>query len=147
MTMTDRPTTMLRDDRSFLGDGWAFPVALDGRGGVSLAHHEEDIRQSIWIILGTNLGERLMRPDFGSGIRAFVFESISTTTLTLLRTRVEDALIKWEPRINVERVDAALPGTLRNQVNISIDYRVRATNTFYNLVYPFYLEEGDRTWQ
>jgi uncharacterized protein len=145
--MTDGPTTMLRDDRSFLGDGWAFPVALDGRGGVILAHHEEDIRQSIRIILGTNLGERLMRPDFGSGIRAFVFESISTTTLTLLRTRVEDALIKWEPRINVERVDAALPGALRNQVNISIDYRVRATNTFYNLVYPFYLEEGDRTWQ
>jgi hypothetical protein len=138
---------MPSNDRSFLGVGWAFPVALDGRGSVSLAVHEEDIRQSIRIILGTNMGERLMRPDFGSGIRAFVFESISTTTLTLLRTRVEDALITWEPRINVERVEVALPGRLRNQVNISIDYRVRATNTFYNLVYPFYLEEGDRTWQ
>ena len=145
--MTSRPVTMPGNDRSFLGVGWAFPVALDGRGCVALATHEEDIRQSIRIILGTNLGERLMRPDFGSGIRAFVFESISTTTLTLLRTRVEDALIKWEPRINVERVEVALPGSLRNQVNISIDYRVRSTNTFYNLVYPFYLEEGDSTWR
>ena len=140
--MTDATTTSA--DRSFLGTGWAFPVSLDASGGVAITSAEEDVRQSIRIILGTNLGERVMRPDFGSGLRAFVFETISTTTLTLLRTRVEDALIRWEPRISVERVDVALPNRSSSQVNISINYRVRATNTFYNLVYPFYLEEGDR---
>jgi hypothetical protein len=129
---------------SFLGTGWAFPVSLDASGSVAVSSAEEDVRQSIRIILGTSLGERVMRPDFGSGIRAFVFESISTTTLTLLRTRVEDALVRWEPRIRVERVEVALPHRSSSQVNISVDYRVRATNTFYNLVYPFYLEEGDR---
>jgi phage baseplate assembly protein W len=140
--MTD--TTNTPADRNFLGSGWAFPVSLDASGSVAVASAEEDVRQSIRIILGTNLGERVMRPDFGSGIRAFVFEAISTTTLTLLRTRVEDALIRWEPRISVERVEVALPNRSSSQVNISVDYRVRATNTFYNLVYPFYLEEGDR---
>jgi phage baseplate assembly protein W len=140
--LTDATTTPA--DRSFLGSGWAFPVTLDASGSVAVASAEEDVRQSIRIILGTNLGERVMRPDFGSGIRAFVFEAISTTTLTLLRTRVEDALIRWEPRISVERVEVALPNRSSSQVHISVDYRVRATNTFYNLVYPFYLEEGDR---
>jgi phage baseplate assembly protein W len=137
-------TTSTPVGTSFLGTGWAFPVALDASGSVAVASAEEDVRQSIRIILGTNLGERSMRPDFGSGIRAFVFEAISTTTLTLLRTRVEDALVRWEPRITVERVEVALPHRSSSQVNISVDYRVRATNTFYNLVYPFYLEEGDR---
>lgn len=129
-------------DRSFLGTGWAFPVTLDADGGAALVDHEEDIRQSIRIILETNLGERVMRPEFGSGIRAFVFESISTTTLALLRHRVQEALQRWEGRIDVLRVEATVPTGLRNQVDVSIDYRVRATNTFYNLVYPFYLEEG-----
>ena len=132
--------------RSFLGSGWAFPVTLDATGGVAMVEGEEDVRQSIRIILGTNLGERI-RMDFGSSIKAFVFEPISTTTLTLLRSRVEEALVRWEPRINVERVEAALPERSAGRVDISIDYRVRETNTFYNLVYPFYLEEGEGTWR
>lgn len=129
-------------DRSFLGTGWAFPVTLDADGGVMLVQHEEDIRQSIRIILETNLGERVMRPDFGSSIRDFVFESISTTTLAMLRHRVEEALQRWEGRIDVIRVETTVPTGLKNRVDVSIDYRIRATNTFYNLVYPFYLEES-----
>jgi uncharacterized protein len=141
--MTDTTSTTV--DTSFLGTGWAFPVSLDASGSVAVASAEDDVRQAIRIILGTSLGgERVMRPDFGSGIRAFVFEAISTTTLTLLRTRVEDALVRWEPRVKVERVVVALPQRSSTQLNISVDYRIRATNTFYNLVYPFYLEEGDR---
>jgi hypothetical protein len=132
--------------RSFLGSGWAFPVSLDATGGVALVEGEEDVRQSIRIILSTNLGERI-RMDFGSGINAFVFEPISTTTLTLLRSRVEEALVRWEPRITVERVEASLPDRSIGRVDVSIDYRVRETNTFYNLVYPYYLEEGDRSWR
>lgn len=135
-------TTPIRTDRSFLGTGWAFPVHLDQHGSVALVEHEADVRQSIRIILETNHGERMMRPRFGSGVRAFVFETVSTTTLSLLRHRVEEALVRWEPRIDVEAVTIDLPSGLRNRVDISIDYTVRATNTFYNLVYPFYLEEA-----
>ena len=139
MTMT---TTPIRPERSFLGTGWAFPVRLTDDGSVALVDHDEDVRQSIRIILDTNLGERAMRADFGSGVRAFVFETISTTTVSLLRHRVEEALVRWEPRIDVDSVTATLPGGLRNRVDLSISYTVRATNTFYNLVYPIYLEEG-----
>lgn len=134
--------TEIRPDRSFLGTGWAFPVHLTDDGSVALAEHEEDVRQAIRIILETNAGERVMRPEFGSGIRQFVFESVSTTTLSVLRHRVEEALVRWEPRIDVEAVTVELaPGT-RNRVDVSVGYTVRSTNTFYNLVYPFYLDEG-----
>ena len=127
--------------RAFLGTGWAFPVCLTG-GQISVASHEEDIRQSIRIILGTNPGERVMRPDFGAGLNDFVFQTVTATTLDRLQTRVEEALIDWEPRIDVERVDVNSEPIDRARVLIDVRYRVRATNTQANLVYPFYLEEG-----
>lgn len=136
-------------DRRILGTGWAFPVRLTGAGAVSLVDHEEDVRQAIRIIIETNHGERLMRPTFGSGVRAFVFETISTTTLSLLRHRVEEALVRWEPRIRVESVTVELPQNENGRpdirigkLEIRIEYMIRATNTFYNIVYPFYLDEA-----
>ncbi|QDB79392.1 GPW/gp25 family protein [Georgenia sp. 311] len=134
-------------DRSFLGTGWSFPVTLDGDGGVALAGHEEDVRQSVLIILSTNLGERVMRPVFGSDVRRFVFDSASTTRLALLQHRVTEALVRWEPRIDVDEVTVTVPPSTVARVDVDIAYRVRATNTFYNLVYPFYLDEahGDAT--
>lgn len=127
--------------KSFLGVGWNFPVASRG-GSADVAVYEEDVRQAILIILLTNNGERLMRPTFGAGLNSFLFEPVNPTTMASLRTRVEDALIDWEPRIDVLGVsvtaDAAQPGT----VLIEITYRVRATNSVGNLVYPFYLGEG-----
>jgi Bacteriophage baseplate protein W len=128
--------------KAFLGVGWAFPVQADqAAGDVALAAYEEDIRQAIRIILETAQGERVMRPDFGAGLHALVFEPINTTTLALARHRVEEALITWEPRIDSITVQVThdLP---RGRLMIEIGYRVRATNTFYNLVYPFYLQEG-----
>jgi phage baseplate assembly protein W len=127
--------------KAFLGQGWGFPLQLDQTNEIALSAHEEDIRQAIRIILGTNQGERVMRPDFGAGLQAMVFEPINTTTKALVRHRVEQALITWEPRIDnisvTVREDLALGRLL-----IEIRYRVRVTNTFYNLVYPFYLLEG-----
>jgi Bacteriophage baseplate protein W len=125
---------------SFLGVGWAFPVSAEA-GRTAIATYEEDVRQAILIILGTDRGERIMRPDFGAGLRSFVFEPANTTTLEALRTRVQEALIDWEPRIDVEQVSVTAN---RNdgQVIINLDYRVRSTNSHHNLVYPFYLEEG-----
>jgi uncharacterized protein len=145
--MVERSPQRAASDRSFLGTGWCFPVTLDDDGDVAVVDHEEDIRQSIRIILGTNHGERLMRHGFGSDVRRFVFESISTTTLALLRHRVSEALVRWEPRIDVDRVTVTVNGAAGTRVDVDIAYRVRATNSFYNLVYPFYLDEagGDAT--
>jgi phage baseplate assembly protein W len=129
--------------KAFLGVGWSFPVALDPAAqDVARAEYEEDIRQAIRIILETTPGERVMRPDFGSGLLAMVFEPVNYTTLALVKQRVEQALVVWEPRIDVREVKVTANGPIRNRLDIDIGYQVRATNTFYNLVYPFYLQEG-----
>lgn len=129
--------------KAFLGVGWAFPVQGEPvTEDITLAAYEEDIRQAIRLILETNPGERVMRPDFGAGPRSLVFEPINTTTMALARHRVEQALITWEPRIDVQSVQVTTDGARPSRLNIDINYRVRATNTFYNLVYPFYLQEG-----
>lgn len=128
--------------KAFLGVGWRFTPCVTPDGRVALAVYEEDIREAILIILGTDLGERVMRPDFGAGLNDFVFEPLSSTTLHLVRTRVQEALVKWEPRIDVLDVEVSADTTEHNKLLISVTYRVRATNTQFNLVYPFYLEEG-----
>lgn len=131
-----------RRSKAFLGVGWAFPLGFDAAGGVALAELEEDVRQSIRIILGTTPGERVMRPDFGAGLDDFLFEPASATTRERVRARVETALIDWEPRIDLVEIKVAVAGKLRNRLDIDVRYRVRATNTLHNLVYPFYLDEG-----
>jgi len=126
----------------FLGTGWAFPVQLGSNGEVTVASDEEDIRQAVRIILETSPGERVMRPDFGAGLRALAFEPLNTTTMALARHRVEEALTRWEPRIDSVTVQVSADRPL-GRLLIDIHYRVRASNVFYNLVYPFYLLEGN----
>ena len=128
-------------DKQFLGQGWSFPIGLDSGGDVAMAAHEEDVRQAILLILGTNPGERVMRPDFGAGLGALVFAPINTTTMALAKHRVEEALITWEPRIDQLTVQVTADPD-NGRLLIEASYRVRLTNTFYNLVYPFYLMEG-----
>ncbi len=130
--------------KGFLGIGWAFPVQPDPRRAeIAAVAYEDDIRQAVRLILETEPGERVMRPDFGAGLRALTFEPLNTTTLALTRHRVEQALISWEPRIDQISVQVTRDAG-RGRLLIEIDYRVRSTNTFYNLVYPFYLHEGQR---
>ena len=129
------------DPKAFLGRGLAFPVGVDASGGIAMAEYEQDIREAIRIVLDTDPGERVMRPDFGAGLRALVFEPINTHTLALARHRVEQALVAWEPRIDNITVRAgARPA--QGLVALEVRYRVRTTNPFYNLVYPFYVQEG-----
>jgi len=133
----------MTDAKAFLGKGWSFPIQLDpGTGDIAIVAYEEDIRQAILLILQTKLGERVMRPDFGAGLEALVFEPVNTTTMALVQQRVQEGLITWEPRINVNSVEVTTDPVAHNTLNISIGYTVRSTNTFYNLVYPFYLQEG-----
>jgi len=126
---------------SFLGRGWAFPVAAAGSADVAMAQDAEDIRQAILIILRTAKGERVMRPDFGCGLQRLVFQPISAALKTLARKEVEEALIAWEPRIDVKTVTVTEDARARGTLLIDIRYVVRSTNTFYNLVYPFFLAE------
>jgi len=126
--------------KAFLGVGLAFPVGYSD-GDIATAGYEEDVREAILIILQTNPGERVMRPTFGAGLRDFVFEPVSPTTMAMVQKRVEDSLIDWEPRIDIVSVSVTTTDTL-NTLNIAVSYRVRATNTATNLVYPFFLQEG-----
>jgi uncharacterized protein len=126
----------------FLGRGWAFPVGLAVDDEIAMVADAEDIRQSIRIILETDPGERVMRPDFGAGLRRLLFEPITTNTLALVQHRVEEALTTWEPRIDVIDVAVSAEEAASGRLLITIDYSIRATNTFYNLVYPFYLQEA-----
>jgi hypothetical protein len=131
------------EKKAFLGAGWAFPVCLEADGRIEMVAFEEDIAQAIKIILSTNPGERVMRPDFGAGLNSFVFEPVNQITIQLVKTRVEESLIDWEPRIDVLAVKVDTDPVLRNRLSIDLSYRVRATNAVRNLVYPFYLQEGE----
>jgi phage baseplate assembly protein W len=125
-----------------LGRGWRFPVTPDAAGKLGYAEDEEKIQQAVLVVLGTTRGERVMRPEFGSRLRELVFAPITSTTKALVASAVTDALVKWEPRVDVIGVhveeQAGDPGTL----TVNVEYRVRATNSVFNLVYPFYLREG-----
>ncbi|MGH3929519.1 MAG: GPW/gp25 family protein [Pseudonocardiaceae bacterium] len=132
-------------EQGFLGSGWAFPVRLDEHQHVQMtASGDEAIRQSIWMILGTAGGERVMLPDFGCGIHDFVFDVHDAGTASTICGSVHEALTRWEPRIEVLDV-AAVPDAggadvaEPNRLLIEINYQVRSSNSRFNLVYPFYL--------
>ena len=128
--------------KAFLGVGWTFPVQqLDGH--TALAQYEEDIRQSIVIILLTGR-ERVMRPEFGAALSEFVFQPVNPTTLATMERRVREALVDWELRIDVVNVSVAPDVRRPGAVLIDIQYRIRSSNAVRNLVYPFYLSEGAR---
>jgi phage baseplate assembly protein W len=129
-------------NKAFLGIGWAFPPRVEADGAIAEAVYEEDIRQAIRIIIFTNRGERVMRPDFGAGLNEFIFANVNTTTMALVETRVRESLVTWEPRIDVREVRVTSDPGERNKLLIDLTYRVRATNTQHNLVFPFYLQEG-----
>jgi Bacteriophage baseplate protein W len=125
--------------QAFLGTGWSFPIAPDAIGELEYAAYEESVRQAVWIILGTAKGERVMRPEFGCGIHDLVFERNTVSTAGRVTQSVREALLMFEPRI--ELVDVSV--VPQNDVmQISVDYRVRATNNAFNLVFPFYLERS-----
>jgi len=125
-------------NRDFLGRGWAFPVGVDSRGGIAMASGQDDIEQSIRIILETSPGERVMRPEFGCGIHDLVFAPNSPSTAGVVAYHVREALGRWEPRIEVESVDVRPDPDRDSVMLIEIRYTIRSTNDRRNLVYPFY---------
>jgi phage baseplate assembly protein W len=122
-----------------IGSGLAFPLSVDRRGSIALARDEQDIDQAIQLILGTAPGERPMRPEFGCGVHDFVFHSIDANTLASMELAIREALDRWEPRIDVRKIQFDASQAASGLLTIDIAYQVRATNTTRNLVYPFYV--------
>lgn len=125
-------------NKLFLGVGVAWPVKAAGDGRLLRAAYEESVRQSIWIILSTARGERVMRPDFGCGIHELVFSPNTASLAGRVTASVREALLRFEPRIDVQEVQVRTSGD-GAALLIDITYEVRATNNVFNLVYPFYL--------
>jgi uncharacterized protein len=127
----------MQDD--IIGTGVAFPLRVDRGGGVALSSGVDDVEEAIGVILGTAPGERAMRPEFGCGIHALVFESIDASTVGKIEQEVRAALDRWEPRIDVLDVDIDLERVDEGALLIDITYTLSATNDVRNLVYPFYV--------
>lgn len=138
--LTDSKVTDKSKD--MLGTGWSFPLRVDGRGGIGLSQHDNDIVESIRIILGTAKGERRMRPDFGCDVHTLIFAPNNASTWGLAVNYVEEALGWWEPRIEVTDIEAYPDPEDSSRLLIDIKYVIRATNDARNLVYPFYLLAG-----
>ena len=129
--------------KEFLGKGWAFPFLVErDRGRIALSAYEDDIRESIRIILTASKGERMMRPDFGCGIHELVFGAINAALITRVESDVTEALREFEPRIDVLKVTVDQQFVADGRLDVAIDYRVRTTNQPGNLVFPFYFKEG-----
>lgn len=132
---------MSQNTKSYLGNGLSFPLRVDARGQIALVSGNEDIEQSIRIILSTKPGERVMRPTFGCRAQELLFEPRSAATVSLLQEYVYQALRIWEPRIEVRQVrvinDDGQPGTLLAE----IEYEIKAVHDTRSIVYPFYIAD------
>jgi hypothetical protein len=124
---------------SFLGTGWSFPPEfVVEMGEVVMTHDEEDIQSSLKILLGTGSGERFLNPKYGLDLHEVLFEPLSTTMQTFLKDRIKTAILIYEPRINLLSLELDTSAQYEGRVSIILDYEVRATNSRFNLVYPFY---------
>ena len=131
-----------REKRAFLGTGFHFPLEIDETTGrFRMSSEEENIKESIRLILMTGKGERVMRPEFGCGLKQLIYESMDYGTMVQMEQEIKSALERWEPRIEGIEVSVT-PGEEKNALMIRIAFRVRATNNPYNYVFPFFLQEG-----
>ncbi|MFN2462153.1 MAG: GPW/gp25 family protein [Candidatus Velthaea sp.] len=131
----------LQKARAFLGNGFAFPLQISPLGGFTFAAYEADVEQAIFHILSTAKGERVMVPDFGCGMHELVFSPNTSTQAGAVASEVRQALVRWEPRIDVLDIDVTVGGDQGQLLLIRIDYKIRANNAFYNTVYPFFIRD------
>ena len=134
---------MRETEAAFLGTGWTFPPTFSRLGcSIVTASGVEDVRQSLWVLLSTVPGERVMEPTYGCGLWRMVFRSLTTTATTEIAAAVRKSILDWEPRVDVESVQVNDHPSQDGLVSLVVNYVIRTTNTRDNLVYPFYLSEG-----
>lgn len=130
-------------DNSFLGSGWSFPPRFNKQlKNVEVVSRENDIEESLQIILSTRVGERIMLPEFGCNLDELLFESINLHLTTRIKDLIETAILYYESRIDVEQIEINTESEIEGVVLIELDYKIRATNSRRNFVYPFYRGEG-----
>ena len=133
----------MENNKSFLGTGWSFPPEFDkAKKTVVMTSEEVDIKKSLEILLATRLGERIMQPTYGCNLEELMFKPLNITLKTFVIDLIKTAILYHEPRIDVEKIDIDPTNELQGELLILVDYRIRATNSRANLVYPFYKAEG-----
>ncbi len=135
----------ISSDSQFLGTGWSFPPAFNKSAqtmGVAMVSYEEDINESLRILLGTAPGERVMHPAYGCGLKLMVFENFDQSAVTELKDMIKRAVLFFEPRITLDRIDVDLQEIDQGCIRFCLNYTVRTTNNRSNIVYPFYFNEG-----
>jgi len=129
--------------KSFLGTGWSFPPQFDNDGGrVEMLSDGEDIRSSLEILLSTRPGERVMLPNYGCNLDELLFEPLTTTMKTYMKDLIQTAILYHEPRIAVDKIELIDTGEMEGRILINIEYTIRSTNSRFNYVFPFYIQEG-----
>jgi phage baseplate assembly protein W len=130
-------------DQSFLGTGWSFPPAFTKGGAeVELVSGVEDIHQSLQILLSTSTGERIMQDDFGCDLNNVLFEEMDQGLVNTLTSLISDAILYYEPRITLDHLDVSESESHQGLLLISLEYTVRSTNSRFNMVFPFYINEA-----
>ncbi len=132
----------MAEKNTFLGRGWAFPVSFSsGSSQVAMVENEEDIRQSLIILLNTSIGERVLRPEYGANMEDLLFEALNVTTATMITNRIKRAILFHEPRVKVEDIDMR-PDFEEGRIEVLISYFIISTNNRQNLVYPYLFIEA-----
>lgn len=127
----------------FLGKGWAFPLDFSNDNCVKISEKAKNIQESLYLLLRTYPGERLMHPDFGCRLRDYSFKIFDSTVATQIKNSVQSAILRFEPRVNIDSIDVEKDDTSEiSCIRITVNYTVRSTNTKHNFVYPFYINEG-----
>lgn len=130
-------------NQSYLGRGWSFPPTfIKGNQQVELVAEETDIEQSLHLLLATRPGERIMQPDYGCNLDVLLFEPLTTTLITYVKDIINTAVVFHEPRINVNSIQIEPQPDQQGLLLLKVDYTIRTTNSRFNFVYPFYLEEA-----
>jgi phage baseplate assembly protein W len=129
---------------SFLGSGWSFPPRFNPHTRqIEMTADAEDIEASLKILLGTTAGERILHPAYGLNLRELLFEPMTTTMQTLFKDRVKTNILVFEPRIDVLSLELDTSVLREGKLLLRLEYAIRATNSRFNLVYPFYLNDGN----
>lgn len=132
----------MNTEKTFLGTGWAFPPTfIKTKGGIDLCSDEEDVRQSLQILLTTSVGERVMETRYGCNLERLLFEPLNTTLRTYMEDLIKTAILYFEPRIHLNRVTLS-PEPNNGLIEIEVIFTIKGTNSRSNFVYPFYQKEG-----
>ncbi len=133
----------MENNDSFLGIGWSFPPEFkENTKTVTMLMDEEDIKSSLEILLTTKVGERIMQPKFGCKMEELLFNPLNRTLKTFVAEMIKTAILYHEPRIDVEKIDINQGDDLTGELLVIIDFKIRATNSRINMVFPYYKEEG-----